>query len=103
MNYLRKLQSVMETFRQSPEVALWWIPCQTKGCLYQRQNPTLFEAFDSLCREYWQAGWGIFDDSGNYARAVFYSDAMYGDYGEVYELYRESGKPIMIQDESVRG
>lgn len=101
MGYIRKLQTVMEIFHQCSEVLLWWIPCETKGCLYREQNPTLFEAFDSLCQEYQKAGWGIFDDSGNYARAVLCSDAMYGDYGEVFELYKKSGKPIMIQDETI--
>lgn len=91
----------MEIFRQSQGVVLWWIPCQTEGCLYQWQNPALFEAFRQVCLEYQQAGWGIYDDSGDYARAVAHSDAMYGDYGEIYELYRQTGKPIMIQDETV--
>ena len=102
-SYIRKLRSVMETFRQNQEVVLWWIPCRTEGCLYEQQNPVLFETFNHLCQEYREADWGIFDDSEDYARAVAHSDAMYGDYGEVYELYRQTGKPIMIQDETIVG
>lgn len=99
--YIEKVRAVIETFRQNRDIVLWWIPCRTEGCLYRRQKPELFAAFRCLCDEYREAGWGIYDDSGDYARAVAQSDAMYGDYGEVYELYRQSGKPIMIQDETV--
>lgn len=101
--YLQKIRSVLETFRGLRDVALWWIPCQTENCLYREQNPVLFENFDKMCREYREAGWGIYDDSGDYARALVRCDAMYGDYGEIYEMYRQSGKPIMIQDETICG
>lgn len=101
--YLKKLRSVLEAFRAQRNVTLWWIPCKTEKCLYRAQNPILFDNYERLCREYKDGGWGIYDDSGDYARAVVCTDAMYGDYGEVYELYRQSGKPIMIQDEMVCG
>lgn len=99
--YLAKLRAVLEIFRLQQDVALWWIPCETENCLYRLQNPVLFEKFDGLCRDYRDGGWGIYDDSGDYARAVVHTDAMYGDYGEIYELFRQSGKPVMIQDETV--
>lgn len=98
--YLAKLKSVLNIFRQQQDVVLWWIPCETENCLYREQNPALFDNFDDLCREYRDGGWGIYDDSGDYARAVVHTDAMYGDYGEICELYQQSGKPIMIQDET---
>lgn len=99
--YLIKVGAVLDFFRQQQGVALWWVPCDTKNCLYRKHNPVLFEHFDKLCRKYREEGWGIYDDSGDYARAVVWTDAMYGDYGEICELYRQSGKPIMIQDETV--
>lgn len=101
MKYIEKVKAVIETFHQNRDIVLWWIPCQTEGCLYRWQKPELFEAFRCLCEEYREAGWGIYDDSGDYARAVAHSDAMYGDFGEVYELYQQSGKPIMIQDQTI--
>lgn len=99
--YLAKLRTVLETFKMQQDVVLWWIPCETENCLYRQQNPVLFDNYDNLCQEYKKGEWGIFDDSGNLARAVVCADAMYGDYGEVYELFRKSGKPIMIQDEAI--
>lgn len=99
--YLAKIKSVLNIFRQQQDVVLWWIPCETENCLYRKQNPVLFDNFDNLCREYRDSGWGIYDDSGDYARAVVRTDAMYGDYGEICELYRQSGKPVMIQDETI--
>lgn len=99
--YLAKLKTVLETFKMQQDVVLWWIPCETENCLYRQQNPVLFDNYDNLCQEYKKGEWGIFDDSGNLARAVVCADAMYGDYGEVYELFRKSGKPIMIQDEAI--
>ncbi len=101
--YLAKLRTVLETFRTQRDVVLWWIPCETKNCLYRQQNPVLFENYDKLCQEYKNGGWGIYDDSGDFARAVVHTDAMYGDYGEIYELFRKSGKPVMIQDETICG
>ncbi len=101
--YLQKMKSTLETFRGQQDVALWWIPCQTEDCLYRNQNPVLFENFNKICREYRDAGWGIYDDSGDYARAVVRSDGMYGDYGEICELYCKSGKPVMIQDVTISG
>lgn len=99
--YLAKLKTVLETFKMQQDVVLWWIPCETENCLYRQHNPVLFDNYDNLCQEYKKGEWGIFDDSGNLARAVVCADAMYGDYGEVYELFRKSGKPIMIQDEAI--
>lgn len=99
--YLKKLRSALKAFGQRRDIVLWWIPCETQNCLYREHNPVLFDNFASLCREYQNSGWGIYDDSGNYARAVVCTDVMYGDYGEIYELYRQSGKPVLIQDEAI--
>ena len=43
-------------------------------------------------------GWGICDETADVDRAVMLSDAYYGDSSSVVLLYRQTGKPIMIQN-----
>lgn len=43
-------------------------------------------------------GWGIYDDTPDIDRAIALSDAYYGDMSSVVELYKVTGKPIMIQN-----
>ena len=39
---------------------------------------------------------GIYDDSGDMQRAVAMADGYYGDEGELMELFKTTGKPIML-------
>ena len=51
-----------------------------------------------IVQGYQRAEWGIYDDSVNMERAIAISDAYYGDWSSLVCLYRETGKPIMIQN-----
>ena len=46
--------------------------------------------------------YGIFDDTADVHRAIALSDAYYGDKGSVAVLYKETGKPCMIQNVKVK-
>ena len=61
-------------------------------------RPELWEQYKSLVDEYRKEGWGIYDDSPELDRAIAVSDAYYGDWSSVVWLYKETGKPIMIQN-----
>ena len=50
---------------------------------------------------YRAAGFGIYDDSANMERAIAVSDAYYGDWSSIVWLYKQTGKPIMIQNAEV--
>jgi len=41
---------------------------------------------------------GIYDDTGDLHRAICYSDAYYGDLSSVIVLYKNTGKPIMLEN-----
>ncbi len=47
---------------------------------------------------YRKEGYGIYDDSADVDRAIVLSDAYYGDYSSLVQLYQETGKPVMIED-----
>ena len=40
----------------------------------------------------------IFDDTADMNRAIAISDAYYGDPSSLVELYKKTGKPIMIEN-----
>ena len=45
--------------------------------------------------------WGIYDDSPEMNLAIAISDAYYGDPSSVVEVYKATGKPIMLQNVEV--
>ena len=58
----------------------------------------LLDEYDEIIERYRKEAWGIFDDTADMYRAITVSDAYYGDTSSVVELYKQTGKPIMIQD-----
>lgn len=56
------------------------------------------EEYDEIVERYREEGWGIYDDTADMYRAITVSDAYYGDNSSVVELYKQTGKPIMIQN-----
>ncbi len=102
--YLDKVREVLATFRERKDVVLWW-----------RENPMMEATFDSwkpdeprrkeaedayraLRRQYVEAGWGIFDDSEDWERAVACTDACYGDFCSLTRFYLSTGKPVLQQE-----
>ena len=51
-----------------------------------------------LKEQYIEEGWGIYDETADVDRAVVISDAYYGDGSSVAQLYKKTGKPVMIQN-----
>lgn len=100
--YLHKIQRVFELLKDRKEIAVWWLPFQTERCLYRLHEPELFEQYRILKERFRQEAMGICDETGDVLRAVYYSDGFYGDYGMVCDIYKQSGKPIMILDETVQ-
>ena len=45
---------------------------------------------------------GIYDDTADMYPAIGLSDAYYGDMSSLVWLYRETGKPVMVQDVEVK-
>jgi hypothetical protein len=61
-------------------------------------RPEILNAYDAIVKAYQKENWGIFDDTPDLHRAIAVSDAYYGDVSSLVELYRVTGKPVMIQN-----
>lgn len=94
---LTKIRKVLEKFRNSKEAVLLWRPHPLLQSTLEAMRPKLAEEYRNLVKEYRQEGYGIFDDSADMYRAFALSDAYYGDMSSVVELYRRTGKPVLVE------
>lgn len=96
---LAKIADVISFFRRVQEdVALLWRPHPLIPATLQSLRPLLWKQYSGMADGYRREGWGIYDDTSNMDRALTLSDAYYGDGGSLLELYRQTGKPIMLQN-----
>lgn len=97
--YLQKIRDTIQVFGKQREVFLWWYAHDIEACQYRELSPELFEAYEQLIEEYRVSSQGILDQTDNRERAVGLCDAYYGDTGDLYELFRQTGKPMMRQND----
>lgn len=96
---LQKMQSVFELFKKNQDdVALLWRPHPLIQATIESMRPQLWKKYSDIVKRYQEEGWGIYDDSADMDRAVELSDAYYGDKSSVVQLYRKTGKMIMMQN-----
>lgn len=96
---LKKMRHVFSVFRDNQEkVALLWRPHPLFKATINSMRPQLRKEYERIIREYRLEGWGIFDETADMNRAIALSDAYYGDYSSIVQLYQKTGKPIMIQN-----
>ena len=96
---LAKIKDVLRVFREKQdELALLWRPHPLMKTTISSMRPQLWEEYDAIVRNYIEEGWGIYDDTADMTRAIAASDAYYGDGSSVVELYKATGKPVMIQN-----
>lgn len=95
---LDKIERTLCMFQEnSADMVLLWRPHPLMETSLASMRPELLERYRRIMEEYRKAGWGIYDGSADLNRAIAVSDAYYGDMSSVVWLYRETGKPIMIQ------
>ncbi len=100
---LKKIKDTLETFKKETDyVTLLWRPHPLMESTIRSIHPTLLEEYLNIVKEYKQGNWGIYDDSSDLNRAISLSDGYYGDRSSVARLYKETGKPIMIQNIDIR-
>ncbi|MCI9142706.1 MAG: hypothetical protein HFH87_08800 [Lachnospiraceae bacterium] len=100
--YLVKMRDVLRIFYENrEEVALLWRPHPLMVPTLKSMRPGLLETYREIVTEYWKTGWGIYDDTADMDRAMVMSDGYYGDWSSVVWLYRETGKPVMVQDVTI--
>jgi len=96
---LGKIKDVLRIFKENKdEIALLWRPHPLMEQTVESMHPELLGAYKQLVGAYREEAWGIYDDSPDMDRAVILSDAYYGDASSVVQVYKETGKPIMIQN-----
>lgn len=96
---IKKIESVLQIFQSNQEdVVLLWRPHPLFETTLKSMVPQLLSHYLNLIECYQREGWGIFDDSEDLQRAIAVSDAYFGDRGSVEVLYKETGKPILIQN-----
>lgn len=101
---LEKMKDVFRIFKENKdEVALLWRPHPLIKSTVSSMRPQLWVEYEKLVKWYKEEGWGIYDDTSDVDRAVVLSDAYYGDASSVVQVYRETGKPVMIQNADISG
>lgn len=96
---LVKMESVFEIFKaHKEEMALLWRPHPLIPSTIKSMRPQLWVKYKQIVEKYKAEGWGIYDDTADMDRAVVLSDAYYGDPSSVVEVYKETGKPIILQN-----
>ncbi len=100
---LEKIEYVLEKFKEKKdETVLLWRPHPLIESTLTSMRPQLWDAYRVIRDQYIREGWGIYDDTADLDRAILISDAYYGDYSSVVQVYKKTGKPIMLQDCSIR-
>ena len=96
---LAKIRDVIEVFRgHREEVVLLWRPHPLLRETLQSMRSQVVDVYDEIVERYREEAWGIYDNTADMYRAITVSDAYYGDNSSVVELYKQTGKPIMIQN-----
>ncbi len=94
-----KMKSVFETFKENrDEVALLWRPHPLIESTLTAMRSQYWEAYKAMRDKYLEEGWGIYDNTADIDRAIWVSDAYYGDMSSVVQMYQQTGKPIMLQN-----
>ncbi len=95
---LQKIKYTLQVFKENPEVVLWWRPHPLYESTLEAMRPELLAEYREIVAKYKEEDWGIFDDTPDMNRAIAETDAYYGDPGSVVALYRNTGKPVMVQN-----
>lgn len=96
---VKKIEQVLSVFKREREnITLLWRPHPLIPAALQSMRPALWDQYRAVVERYKTEGWGILDDSADAARALAAGDAYYGDGGSLYEVYKELGKPVMLQN-----
>ncbi|MFG6334321.1 MAG: hypothetical protein K1W20_02420 [Lachnospiraceae bacterium] len=98
---IEKMKWVFQVFKEHPEVVLWWRPHPLEISTLQSMLPELEEEYKQVRRWYQEEKIGILDDSVDLNRAIAISDAYYGTWSSVAELYKAAQKPVLYENNNV--
>ena len=95
---LEKIESVINYFYDvRDEFVLLWRPHPLMKTTMDSMRSDLSTRYNKIVDDYIAGGWGIYDDTPSYDMAFAVSDAYYGDYSSLVQLYQATGKPLLTQ------
>lgn len=101
--HLDKMYRVFEIFKRYPKVVLWWRPHPLEKSTIESMHSELSKSYQELREQFVREDIGILDESADLHRVIEISDAYYGDTSSVVNLYKKTGKPIMLAMDDVIG
>lgn len=100
---LDKMEDVFRIFKNNSDIILLWRPHPTLRSTIKSMRKDCYDRYVEMEERFIKDGYGIYDDTPDMYMAITLSDAYYGDWSSLVELYRCTGKPIMIQNTDVMG
>ena len=99
---LKKMDCVFRFFKERREdYVLLWRPHPLLIKTIHSMIPWLRDAYMERVQRFKEEGWGIYDETPGPNLAMALSDGYYGDENSsLLTIYRETGKPILIQNVS---
>lgn len=99
---LKKIDNVLAFFKdRQNDIVLLWRPHPLLVDTVNSMTPLLHDAYMQRIQNFKEEGWGIYDETPDYNLAMGLSDGYYGDHSSLLTIYRETGKPIMLQDAEI--
>ena len=96
---LKKIDSVFNFFKEKrEELVLLFRPHPLLIKTINSMVPWLREAYLQRIFVFQKEGWGIYDETPDPNLAMVLSDGYYGDVSSLVTTYRETGKPVMLQN-----
>ncbi len=95
--YIEKIYEVIQYFAELKDVILLWRPHPLMEATILSACPELYKRYIEIKDRFIREDLGIFDDTPDMYPAIGLSDAYYGDWSSVVWLYKETGKPVLIQ------
>lgn len=100
---LLKIKDVLKIFNENRgDTALLWRPHPLIQATIGSMRPQLLEEYKKIVEQYRAGGWGIYDDTPDMDRAVLLCDGYYGDWSSIVQLCQKAGKPVMLQNVTIR-
>ena len=100
--YLNEVLAAFGLRAGREDAVLLWRPHPLMESTFSSMRPVLRERYVRLKERFIREKIGIYDDTPDMYPAIGLSDAYYGDWSSLVRLYRETGKPVMIQDVNVQ-
>ena len=100
-----KMRSVFKQLLKIDDIVIWWRPHPLMKTILHSSLDVSLEVeneYREIEQQYIKEDWGIYDDTPELERAIVYSTIYYGDPSSVVELYKETGKFIVIEDFNIQ-